>query len=331
MNRYIINILFFSIIPLILIGLVEIGMSCLKGDVLSEKNLENMCSYESSQYNWVNTINSDSIIIVAGSSTVRYGLSCSILNELSSAYQKYVNIAMDARDPIQTYFIIKKIDLSKVSEIYFALDPWIYAKSYYKYRNHYLYLDFSLKEILSYKEHDEQALIQRYSHFEKYFRSSKPFSTNESSQIPSDYGSVVLDRTPVNFNESINNWFQIDKYGWSDLQFEYLQKIASLCKDNHVKFAVFITPKRSDFSKVYRDSCAQIHQEYVANILKKGMKVPIFSRFDLLDDIGDDVYFAESYHLNKRGQEKFSQLFYKMKNEKMDTLTDSYKWIKNEK
>ena len=53
----------------------------------------------------------------------------------------FINLAMDARDPIETYFILKQIDLKDVKAVYFGIEPLIYTKRYYKYRNAYLYLD----------------------------------------------------------------------------------------------------------------------------------------------------------------------------------------------
>ena len=94
-----------------------------------------------STFNFQNQIKLDSIKILSGSSSVKYGLSCTVLNGLAQEKYKYVNIAYDARDPIVTYFILKNIDLKNVSTIYFGLDPWIYTKRYYirhffrRYRN----------------------------------------------------------------------------------------------------------------------------------------------------------------------------------------------------
>ncbi|SEH05330.1 hypothetical protein [Candidatus Venteria ishoeyi] len=210
---------------------MEISIYKFKEELLSEQNLESIFKQDAKNYAWVNNVNSDSLKILSGSSSVRYGLSCTILNDLSSNKYNYVNISMNARDPIQTYFILKNLDLKNVSAIYFGLDPWIYTKRYYMFRNKYLYLDFSFMQILKFsKEHDKSAFLKRYkSLIASILPHNLNVSTIENQKIPEDYSSIVLDSKAINFNGLTYNLFQIDKYGWSELQFIYLKKIAEFC------------------------------------------------------------------------------------------------------
>ena len=170
MKKFGFRVLLFFGAPLLFIGSLEIFIYQFKEELLLEPQLEHIYKQEARNYSWVNNINSDSLKILSGSSSVRYGLSCTILNGLSSNKYNYVNIAMDARDPIQTYFILKNLKLKNVSEIYFGLDPWIYTKRYYMYRNSYLYLDFNFTQILKFaNEHDQSAFLKRYKSLIKYF------------------------------------------------------------------------------------------------------------------------------------------------------------------
>ena len=329
MRKFCINLFYFLIVPLFIFGSLEISIYTLKVSVFSENNLESICNSEANDYDWIKSLKSDSLIVLAGSSSVRYGLSCKILNDMSSAKYKYVNIAMDARDPIQTYFIIKNLNLKKVSAVYFGLDPWIYTKRYYMYRNSYLYLDFSFNESLNFsKEHDKSSFLKRYKGFFKYLLSKKQHNTsNENITTPLDFGSVVLGGKAVNFDQPINEWFQLDKYGWSDLQFDYLQKIAELCKEKNIKFAVFIPPKRSDYSRVYKEKCHLIHDEYLIKLSNVGFNSPIFGLFDQLDKMGDEENYTEAYHLNKKGQELYSRIFYELTTKKMSSFSKNYDWF----
>ena len=137
MRKFSFNLFYFSIIPFLIFGVIEICIYQLRLRLFSEKKLESIYSGKTNAYEWIKSIKSDSIIFLAGSSSVKYGLSCKILNNMSTENCKYVNIASDARDPLETYFLIKKLNLNNVSEIYFGLDPWIYTKSYYFYRDRF--------------------------------------------------------------------------------------------------------------------------------------------------------------------------------------------------
>jgi hypothetical protein len=309
---------------------VELTIYLIKEKIFSEDKLESIYKVEINDYAWINTLKCDSLVVLAGSSSVRYGLSCTELNNLSSNSYKYANIANDARDPIQTYFIIKNLDFSNISAIYFGLDPWIYAKRYYMHRNKYMYLDFSFKETLNFsQEHDKSALLKRYKSFFKYVFNTYESSNYKNTTIPFDFGSVALEREAINFNEPASQWFQTDKYGWSDLQFTYLQKMSVLCQEKQVKFAVFLPPKRRDYCDIYKNNCASIHHEYVDKIVATGFNASILGRFDQLDESNDGVNFAEAYHLNKKGQATYSKLFYEMTHERMTQFSDKYSWFTN--
>lgn len=331
MKKFGINILIFFGLPLLLFGLLEIYISNFKEKIFSEPNLKYIYMHKVENYAWVKGLNSDSLIILSGSSSIRYGLSCTVLNELSSNTYNYVNIAMDARDPIETYFILKNIDLKQVSAIYFGLDPWIYAKRYYKHRNKYMYLDFNFMQTWRYsKEHDNSALLKRYKSFLTFILPNNFHnSAIKNLKIPEDYGSFALERKATNFNGSAANWFQIEEYGWSELQFIYLKKIAELCDNKKIKFAVFLPPKRSDYTTDYKENCSLIHNEFLNNLFDNSFNSPIFGKFDQMDSHGDFNNFAEAFHLNKNGQIEYSKIFYELTRNKMSTFSKEYSWFDN--
>ena len=195
MKQFSYKILGFISVPLLVIGILETGIYFFHDKLFTENTLDKVFHIESSQYGWINKLDHDSIVVLAGGSCVRYGLSCNELDSLSGSQFKFVNVSLDARDPIATYFIIKNMDLKRVSAVYFGLDPWIYSKSYYMHRSMYMYLDFNLSGILLFsKEYDKSALLKRYKSLVKLIFLNKKGKPNEKYlKVPSDYGSIVLD------------------------------------------------------------------------------------------------------------------------------------------
>ena len=106
MRKFLKKIAFFISIPILIVLILEMLILVLHKSIFSEESLNKRFTNQITNYEWINTINSDSLIVLSGSSSVRYGLSCSFLDSIDSNKNKYVNIAMDARDPIVTYFIL---------------------------------------------------------------------------------------------------------------------------------------------------------------------------------------------------------------------------------
>lgn len=311
MNRFLYTILRFSLLPIGLILLMEIFIAVKKKDLLSEKKLEKVFSHSGDEYQWISSIKNPSKILLLGSSTVKYGLNCRELNELSRDSLFFINLAANARDPIESYFILKQIDLAGIKAVYMGIDPWIYTKAYYKSRNGYLYLDMDFITATKYGlKMDPKTLAGRYKGL---FGSMLSFGSNNKKNlvVPPDFGSGILTRKPINFNDSIHNKFKLDQYGWSDLQFEYLQKIAAFCKSKGISFYTFYPPKRSDFIVDYSRYCREINSSFLSKLKKAGFNSPMLGSFEQLQPGGDSL-FVDAYHLSAAGQDIYSAAFYKM-------------------
>ena len=139
MRKFFVNLFYFSIVPLFIFGSIEICICTLKTRLFSENNLEKIYKNDAYDYDWIKSLKGDSLTVLAGSSSVKYGLSCKILNEMSPNNNKYVNIAMAARDVIPRYFMIKNLGIKNISAIYFGLEPEIDANKSYLHRNRDLY------------------------------------------------------------------------------------------------------------------------------------------------------------------------------------------------
>ncbi len=329
MTRFLLKILHFTLFPLVLLILVEVFISFRKEHIFSEKNMEYFLMGEQEDYSWIEALDADSIQVLAGSSTVKYGLSCSALNKASNGKYTFVNIALDGRDPIQNYLIMKSLKSDKVTSVYFALDPWIYARSFYIYRSSYMYLDFSFLQTLRFSfEYDKSAFLKRYKNFVKFILPLRRNTSRKSAvqPIPYDFGSEEIGDEDVDYENTLDDWFQLEKYGWSELQWQYLKKTLDLCKARHIRFYAFIPPKRADFTPLYRAKFSAEHEEYVHRLVELGFSEPTFGYFDQFDKYGGAENFVDSYHLSRAGQKKYSEVFLSIAAENMRPFSADYNW-----
>lgn len=312
MKKFLYTLLCFSIFPIATFLLLEISIAMSRKKLFAETRLEKIFKNSGATYQWINEVPHSNKILLLGSSTVKYGLSCLVLNKLTNDSLAFINLATDARDPVETYFILKQIDLADVKAAYFGIDPWIYVRTYYKNRNSYFYLDMDPITASRYRlEHDRQLFLKRYKNFISSFLTPSPQQEFLKQQVPADFGSGTLSIKPKNFDISVYKKFQLDKYGWSDLQFEYLQKIAALCKNKNIPFTAFIPPKRSDYIADYNQHCTKINDSFLGKLKAAGFTSPIIGSYHQLQTYGDSL-FADAYHLNGKGQQAYSVLFYNM-------------------
>lgn len=295
--------------------------------IFSEDQLETFFTNDALEYSWMDLVEGDSIVLLGGSSSVKYSISSSELNRLDGQ-AKYINIAWNARGPIQTYFILKELDLSRVSHLYFGLDPWIYSKKYYTYRNKYMYLDFSLMESIAFnRNEDPSTFIKRYQSFVKAFTKKQKRKNNKANnEIPEDFGSETLHRAAKNFGDSIEDLFKVDKYGWSEIQFAYLTKIEQLCIQKNIDFTVFIPPKRKDYIQKYKSEWMAYHQSYKSK-LANHISSPIFGKFDIFHYDTLAPNFIDNIHLNEMGQDAYTKVFYESTRENHMVNSTDYEWF----
>ena len=315
---------------LILAGIVA-GLECIiifDGDKLNEPHLDRAHAQLQKDYCWVNNIHKNKVLL-CGSSTIKYSMDCRLLNELNNDTLAFINLAHFSRGPIETYFILKSLDLSDTKELYLGIDPWIYVKNYYKNKNKALLVDFNSFEIIHYSyRNGNQLFFQRYLHYFKGLTGTE--TTNCSTAIPAEFGSATINKTPANFNELIYSWFEIENFGWSKLQFEYLKKIDTLCKKHNIKFTLIIPAKRNDFVQDYCTSCQSFHKEFITQLDELHLDSYIIGSFDELIEDDQDQYFIESYHMNETGQKAYSKVFQKYRNKKTSKINLNYNWIQQD-
>lgn len=308
-RRFLYQILLFCL-PLLGLWISMETICRLKHEQLfTEPELDNVFGASARSYAWVGKLRHPEKILLTGSSSIKYGLSCTTLNKLSKDSLLFLNLAADARDPIETYFILKHLDLGNVRSVYMGIDPWIYTRAYYRNRNPYLYLDLDFLTAFRYsRQMDTRTLPRRYS---ALLRSLLKLNTTvqADSRVPAGLGSASLARRPVNFNDPVSEKFMLKDYGWSRLQFQYLAKIIRLCKEKGISFYAFYPPKRNDFILDYAKHGSEIQASFMEQWKSAGISDEIRGSFSDLPDPGQENH-ADAYHLSTKGQVKYSVYFY---------------------
>lgn len=325
---------------MVFMTIIEISISGMRERLLSENNLERSFGCIKEKYAWFDKLQHKNKIILTGSSSIRYGICTDVLNQLSKDSVQFVNLAMNARDPLEIYFLLKNLDLKDVKTVYLGLDPWVFSKHYYMSRSYSyvvnsLYFDYGQLELLRcFAEYDKQIYQKQVLELYDYYFPPKAAKCVLNDSMPADIGCVKWDYGQQEMNATVNDMFQVDKYGWSGLQFGYLMKIVKLCKEHDIDFNVVIPPKRADYCDYYRADCKEIQKEYVAHLLAVNFNAPIYGSFDQLNsykgtnDRGTDL-FEDHFHLNEKGQQVYSRVFWEMIHQPKINFTADYKWLRN--
>jgi len=185
---------------------------------VSEDRLYRAYKHDLSSYNWLNNLNSiDGIVL--GSSTLRYGLSMDSINK--NLHQTWVNLAMDARDPVVCFLLLKKtLSTHNPKIVVMGLDPWIYSKYYYRHRSEIMYFDFNFEEKIYFGFEKKNLPFVLARNMINTSRNAFNEEKTPSKPTPKGLGSIELKRSAVNFKEVNDDWFKLNRYNWSELQFE---------------------------------------------------------------------------------------------------------------
>ena len=309
----------FISIPLIIIVVCETCIIIFKNDIFSDKKFEKVFDKPIHLNKWVDVLPKKNKILIGGNSTVRYGINPKLLNQLAHDTISFVNIGFDARDPIESYFILKNLNLTNVSKFYYAIDPINYIRVFYKNRYHYYYLDFTFLECIKYfTHHDNKVFFDRYIGLYDYFLSSYINEIKDNINVPLDLGAKISMENPKEFNPVVREIFEVEEYGWSDLEFNYLKKIVNLCKRNKIEFHPIIMPRRSDFSSKYNKYCKDIQKQFKEKLSVILYDNKTIGEINCLDNLGDEKIFINCHHLNAKGQLIFTKLFYKLITKNID-------------
>ena len=168
MKKFLKKLLVFLSFPLILLLSLEACFYFSRESNFDQDHLKYAFQGIEDYYVWIDEEFPGPKNLLLGSSSVRYGLNCEKLSHLAGDSISFINLGYDARDPVETYFLLKSLDLSDVNSVFFGLDPWIFARRYYKFRNPYLYLDLNFFQSFRFwREHDFFVLVKRIRAFLK--------------------------------------------------------------------------------------------------------------------------------------------------------------------
>jgi hypothetical protein len=292
------------LIPII-ITFISVFIISSKKYVINESRLEEAYTEDIYYYQWIKDVDSVQGFIF-GSSSLRYGLSS---NMLSDSNGRWLNLSKDARDPVVFYLLLKKyFPLKKPKKVIVGLDPWIFTKGYYYHRAQLMYLDLNSRQTFRIYKKDPSVYFTKCREVLKPYlphsSPGKPFN----SGIPEDYGSAKLAKAARNFQKIDETWFEVKRYGWSEIQFDYLRRIKDFCKANGIELIFVIPPKRADYNETIRTMFPYEHKIWweKINLSVGGEKVA--GHFSDLKGYAQDSVFAEACHLNSYGQKVYSEL-----------------------
>ena len=251
-----------------IIGILILIISLFNETKVSESAISAAYAREVNGYGWVTKLDKVTGFIL-GSSTLKYGISAKNLSLKDSVW---INFSMDARDPVVSYYLLEKYyPLKKPDIILVGLDPWIYTKEYYEYRNKIMYLDLNGMEILYFLNIDYFISVQKMrSVFENYFSSRQnPDQKLYNFSIPGELGSAYLNKTPLNFQEATTDRFHLKDLGWSDIQFDYLDKINLFCKRKNIRVIYLIPPKKSYYTTSAKRLFSTEHRIWWVKVCKR--------------------------------------------------------------
>lgn len=308
MKRFIkYSLLFFSIPAILLIAYyfsLKAYLDAINYDI------NNLYSYN---YSWIKKLEAPPRILLMGSSTVRYGLSPTIISdELNIPKSGVVNLAHNARTPIQSYYLLKTNDypcLDSLDAVFYGIDSWVFSKKYYKHDVRLMF-DLDLDELVV-------SLYRGYFNIHSilgidYLKllviggNTKPYSLKA---VPADYGASKLTKRPINFQGSIEEWYDYENFSFSQLQFYYLRKIKDHFEERGIKFILLNLPRSSAWHREYVRDCQGLDHAYNALMDEYlGEFKSIGSTTDIPCEIESEL-FNDGVHLNEKGQVYYSKLF----------------------
>ncbi len=291
------------LLPTLLV-LIIVGLVSSKKYMLSESQLEKSYEEDLNNFAWIHKIPQAEGYIF-GSSSLRYGLSASALSDSNS---QWLNLSKDARDPIVFYLLLKKYYPYKhPKKIIVGLDPWIFSKGYYYYRNQIMFLDLDASTTWAMRQKDASVYFTKFKQvvYSRFSETASP-TLGIIDKIPGDFGSIKLTKSAANFRKIDEDWFDVKRYGWAELEFEYLGKIKQFCNTHNIELIFVIPPKRNDYTRTAKKLFAEEHRIWWQKINQVIGGEKIIGTFSDLSAYPQDSIFAESCHLNERGQQVYS-------------------------
>lgn len=254
-------------------------------------------------------------VVFMGSSTAQKHIDTEIVQKSNNLLEgEVVNIGMNASTPIENYaLILKNPDLFKnVEAVFYSFDPWIYSKTYYKYRR--------IERVLWSKEEWDIAKLE-YQLDGKYLSSWKYYlkEWNKSSKGPirlskeNQFGFkpiIGVKKESDNKKDEFKSFRLFKDLGVDTLQIKYLSKIKEHFKNSNVDFFFYISPqKRSAVEDL--SVFKSFHNQIFAAIFKEMGEIEIIGNINPSNCKLSDEFFFDNSHLNHMGAIIFSRCYFR--------------------
>ncbi|MBL4861442.1 MAG: hypothetical protein JKY09_00280 [Crocinitomicaceae bacterium] len=267
-------------------------------------------------YSWTKKLDNPPKVFLMGSSTMKFGLSPSIIaHELDYHSGEVINLAENARSPIQSFYLLNTLDdeqFDSLDLVIYGIDKWIFSKAYYEHNKELLYdLDVSQSTDLYFKA-EKDIHFNELLGISTYKRIVGDYETRvDQLDVPIDFGAGVLEQKPKNFRDPVKHLFGGEMYSFSNIQFNYLKKIQDFFQEKGVKLVLLSTPRRSDWRLDYKNTCRGINSEFDQRLKKKMGSTLLLNHYEIIHDTLEHEYFNDGIHLNKLGQKYYSSWFCK--------------------
>lgn len=225
----------------------------------------------------------------------------------SSIDRKYLNLSRSAESFMFTYKKIQKLDPKNIKEIFIGIDFQNFyqdntctrlnnkknflnnAKLYFPILNYNEYfrrdLKSSFEAIIKIPEYFFRIYFSKYTKNKRYFLGSNYLKLTDNK----------LDKSLEHLrNEEINKTICI-------IEIQYLDSIAKYCYNNNIKLSAITTPIHKQY--FYKNEI--LIQKTDSIILSKKLNHLNFRNINIPDN-----YFYDYSHLNSKGANYFTNLFY---------------------
>ena len=292
-------------------------------------------NYQDANYTWLAKLSKSPKLLLMGSSTMVYALSPGVISEQSNLEKdEIVNLAMNARTPIQSYFLYKNFEsyFDSVKIVVYGFDPWIFSKKYYTFDLRVQVL-WNLKERwYAFRKFNPRCAIlggEMYTIIKSVHNLFfKPAYT--LLDIPEDNVAKVLKQIPKNFSQPVSEWFIYDYFSMSDLQIKYIAKLQQAVEQSGAQFVLFLPPKKTEWLDDYRSTCSHIDEDLISRCNVHLGDSNIIGSFNSMPEPLQSKFLNDGVHLNENGQnyvsKQFANILQKMKSIKKEPLRASYEY-----
>lgn len=311
MRRFVLRFLIFGVVFVVLNNIMFLAVALIFPGI----------AYFDSRGEWIRGGDVHPRVAIMGSSTAYYSLNPREISTVSGDRDgEIVNLAANARTPIESYFVYESMEeqLGSLEYVFYGVDEWIFSRLYFEH-DPMLTVLWNARERLHFVVRGDR-LVQAVfgGELRPIFRSLARRTASWRRSVgardgavkaPELYGASVLDRKPANFYDEVPDWFQRDVFSFSDLQFEYLSRLRKAVEKRGGRFVLLRMPRSSAWRRDFEENCNGIDREFQAKLSEYSLDGRTVGKDDVIPENDESRCFADRVHLNRAGQRIFSDEF----------------------